>query len=362
MRTAAGLTAALAAMLPLVLLGAAPASAAGPCGPPVTSVIACENSKPGDPPSDWQVNGAGDSTIQGYATSMGVNVGQTISFKIKTPASAYHIDILRLGYYGGDGARKIASNLKPTATLPQTQPACLTTSSTGLIDCGNWSVSASWTVPSDAVSGVYIAHLIRDDTGGSSQIPFVVRDDSSHSDILLSTSDATWQAYNAYGGNSLYTCTVACPPGNPLAYKGAYAVSYNRPWDGSSSTDAGQSYLYYAEYQMVRFLEKNGYDVSYTTSSDVDRAGSLLLNHKIFMSTCSRRVLVGRPTSERDGSTRCRSEPRLLQRQRGVLEDTLGREPRRREHALSHAHYLQGNPFQRTYGPSGPDHLDGCLG
>ena len=48
----------------------------------------------------------------------------------------------------------------------------------------------------------------------------------------LQTSDATWEAYNAYGGNSLYTCTVACPPGNPQAYKGAYAVSYNRPFDG----------------------------------------------------------------------------------------------------------------------------------
>jgi hypothetical protein len=269
----------------LHLVAAAPAFAAGPCGPPVVNPVACENSLPGDAPSDWQVNGIGDSSIQGYATSMSVNVGDTISFKIKTTASSYHIDILRLGYYGGNGARKIAAGIKPSAPLPQSQPACLTNSSTGLIDCGNWGVSASWTVPSNAVSGIYIAHLVRDDTGGSSQIPFVVRDDSSHSAILLSTSDATWQAYNAYGGNSLYTCTVSCPPGNPLAYKGAYAVSYNRPWDGSLTTDAGASYVYYAEYQMVRFLEENGYDVSYTTSSDVDRAGSLLLNHKVFMSS-----------------------------------------------------------------------------
>jgi hypothetical protein len=251
------------------------------CGNPV----ACENALPGDSPSDWQVTGVGDSTIQGFATSMSVNVGGTISFKIKTPASSYHIDILRLGYYGGLGARKIASNLLPSASLPQSQPACQTNSSTGLIDCGNWGVSASWTVPSTAVSGVYIAHLVRNDTGGSSQIPFVVRDDSSHSDMLLSTSDATWQAYNDYGGNSLYDCTVACPPGNPGGYKAAYAVSYNRPFDGSLANDNGQSYLYYAEYQMVRFLEKNGYDVSYTSSSDVDRAGSLLLNHKVFMSS-----------------------------------------------------------------------------
>ena len=276
----------MAAVGVIVLLAVRPAPAlgAGSCANPVT----CENQLPGDPPSDWQVNGIGDSTIQGYATSMSVNVGDTESFKIKTPSTNYHIDILRLGYYGGNGARKLASNIKPTATLPQTQPACKVDASTGLIDCGNWSVSASWTVPSTAVSGVYIAHLVRDDSqdpGGDSQIPFVVRNDASHSDMLVSTSDATWEAYNAYGGNSLYTCSVSCPPGNPLAYKGAYAVSYNRPWDGSVGTDNGTSFLYYAEYQMIRFLEENGYDVSYTSSSDVDRAGPLLLNHKLFISS-----------------------------------------------------------------------------
>ena len=278
----------VAAAFALLVSHVSPALAAGPCGPPVTNPVACENTLPGDPPSDWQTDEGGDPTIQGYATSMGVTPGQTISFKINTPSTAYHIDILRLGYYGGDGARKWASNIRPTASLPQTQPPCLTDSSTGLIDCGNWSVSASWTVPSNAVSGMYIAHLVRDDKqdpGGDSQIPFVVRDDSSHSTILVSASDATWEAYNDYGGNSLYTCTVACPPGNPGAYKAAYAVSYNRPFDGSFAVDGGHSYLYYAEYQMVRWLEKNGYDVSYTTSGDVDRAGSLLLNHKVFLAS-----------------------------------------------------------------------------
>src|SRR5690348_2130346 len=188
------------------------------------NAIVCENALPGDAPTDWQVSGAGDSTIQGFATSMSVNVGQTEFFKIKTPAKAYHIDILRIGYYQGNGARKVASGLLPTASLPQTQPACLNdTAATGLIDCGNWAVSASWTVPTTAVSGLYIAHLVRNDTGGSSQIPFVVRDDSSHSDILFQTADETWQAYSTQGGNSLYSCTVNCPPGNPEAYKGADA-------------------------------------------------------------------------------------------------------------------------------------------
>src|SRR3954451_24605131 len=278
------LTKLLAVLVTLGVLAVAPPAAhAAPCDPPVTNQVACET-KPGTPPADWQVNGVGDSTIQGFATSMSVTPGQTVSFKIKTTASSYHLDILRLGYYQGNGARKVAAGVRPSATLPQSQPACQTFASTGLVDCGNWGVSASWTVPSDAVSGVYIAHLVRDDTGGSSQIPFVVRDDAGHSGMLIKTSDATWQAYNAYGGNSLYTCTVSCPLGNPLAYKAAYSVSYNRPWDGTLVTDNGQSYIYYAEYQMIRFVERNGYDVSYIADADADAGGALLRNHQLVIS------------------------------------------------------------------------------
>ena len=266
-RTPAVLLALIAA---LVVLGVAPSvSQAAPCTPPVVNQVACENTQPGAAQSTWEVDGAGDPSIQGYATSMSVNKGQTISFKIKSATSNYHIDILRLGYYGGDGARLIASNLAPTGT--STQPACQTFATTGLIDCGNWSVSRSWTVPSTAVSGVYIAHLVRNDTGGDSQIIFVVRDDASHSDVLVQTSDATWQAYNTYGGNSLYQCTVACPPGDPAAYKAAYKVSYNRPFH-TAEDDSGRSWLFTgAEYPMIRFLERNGYDVSYTSSADVGR-------------------------------------------------------------------------------------------
>ena len=290
----------LAALLgALALVGVQPAKAAGPCGPPVTSVIACENTQPGDPASDWQVSGQGDTTIQGFATSMSVNVGQTISFKISTPSNKYHIDILRVGYYQGNGARIVAKGILPTATLPQTQPSCLNdTAQTGLLDCGNWAVSASWAVPSTAVSGLYLAHLKRDDTttGNGSLIPFVVRNDASHSDILFQTDDETWEAYNTYPststGNSLYQCTNNCPPGTPDAYKGAAAVSYNRPWqspvdDIQPGNTIGSSWFMYAEYNMIRFLEQNGYDVSYTSGVDMSQPGaaSIIEQHKIFMDT-----------------------------------------------------------------------------
>ena len=40
--------------------------------------------------------------------------------------------------------------------------------------------------------GVYFARLIRNDTGGASHVPFIVRDDDGHSDLLFRTSDTTW--------------------------------------------------------------------------------------------------------------------------------------------------------------------------
>ncbi|MGW0595434.1 DUF4082 domain-containing protein [Streptosporangium sp. NPDC002607] len=246
---------------------------------PATSVICLENSLPGNPSSEWDVPGAGSSSIQGYATQMSVDKGETVQFKVNTLATAYHVDVYRIGYYGGMGARKITT-LTPSATLPQSQPLCLTDSTTGLVDCGNWAVSASWAVPANAVSGVYIANLIRDDgTSGVSQMIFVVRDDERGADLLLQTSDSTWQAYNKYGGNSLYSGSV--PAGR------AYKVSYNRPFTtrvASCCAGSVESWFFNAEYPMIRWIEANGYDVSYTSSIDTAMRGQQMLNHKIFLS------------------------------------------------------------------------------
>ena len=164
--------------------------------------VVLENQKPGNPESEWGIDGAGSSNIEGFATDISVNRGQTVNFKINTNSNNYRIDIYRLGYYGGMGARKV-DTIQHTGV--QNQPTPLRDSTTGLVDAGNWSVSASWAVPADAVSGVYIAKLVRQDgTAGENQIPFIVRDDSSHSDVIFQTSDETWQAYNPWGGANLY--------------------------------------------------------------------------------------------------------------------------------------------------------------
>jgi hypothetical protein len=244
------------------------------CSTPA-NVIVAENCLPGNPVSDWQITGSGDPTIQGFATDISVNVGQTIYFKIDIPATAYTIDIYRLGYYQGNGARKVAS-VSPSARLPQTQPACMSDAATFLLDCGNWAVSASWSVPANATSGYYFAHLIRTDTGGDSHIFFIVRNDASHSDILFQASDETWTAYNNYGGHSLYGTSEF-----DLTNRG-YKVSYNRP---SNTRDfENETFLFNGEYPMIRWIEANGFDVSYFTGVDAARNGSLIRNHKAYLS------------------------------------------------------------------------------
>jgi len=233
--------------------------------------IVGENRRRGTRPSAWDIRGSGDPSIQGFATDISVAAGGTVSFKIATGATAYAIEIFRLGYYGGLGARKVA-DIPARRIAAHRQPPGVTDPDTGLLDCGNWAVSASWDVPADAVSGVYIAKLTRGDTGGASHVPFVVRDDTGTADILFQTSDTTWQAYNRYGGDSLYT--------EPRARK----LSYNRPFVTRGDA-SGRSFLFSAEYAALRFLERNGYHVAYATGIDTDRRGpDVLRRHRVFLS------------------------------------------------------------------------------
>jgi hypothetical protein len=254
-------------------LGALKAQAAG------SNSITTENANSGTPQSVWDVGGVGQYSgfglgktgvthyIEGFADNFSVNRGTTINFKINTDSAKYKIDIYRLGYYQGNGARLIAT--LPTITKASLQPTPLTNYPIGLVDAGNWSVSASWAVPATVTSGVYIAKLTRLDVAGANHIPFVVRDDGVVHDIVFQTSD-TWQAYNGWGGYNLYGGAGQSNSSTGRAYK----VSYNRPFatrDGIGTAAGPQDFVFGAEISAIRWLEANGYDVSYMAGVDVDR-------------------------------------------------------------------------------------------
>ena len=179
-------------------------------GPRITAQasnpIPAENQLPGNPKSEWDISGSGDASIQGFATDISVNKGGTVSFKVTTTAASFAINIYRLGYYQGNGARKVATI---PGVVGKSQNACLTDTPTGLYDCGNWTVSASWSVPAAAVSGIYIARLSRTDNGGASHIPFVVRDDTRIAALLYQSPVTTYQATTTTAG---IACIWALPP------------------------------------------------------------------------------------------------------------------------------------------------------
>ena len=246
---------------------------------PLNSIVA-ENCKQGT--SDWHVkNFYGD--IEGYASATSVVPGETIRFFINTQATNYEIYIFRSGYYSGSGGRLVQT----IKNLPgQAQPACHFDRVTGLVSCSNWSVSHNLVIPDDWVSGVYLAKLVRLDTGGENYILFVVRDDQRQSNILFQLSVNTYQAYNFYGNKSLYSALSwnYCPTvsGAPRAVK----VTFNRP---SGLTDVFQNAYYWTDYPMVFWLEAQGYDVSYNTNVDAHRSGiageqNELLKHRVILS------------------------------------------------------------------------------
>ena len=226
--------------------------------------VQIENAKPGT--TDWQLaNYASNHQIEGYANLTSVHRGSQIEFFVNTIDPNFTIEIFRTGWYGGTGGRRITSPVQVAGTA---QPAPYNDSVTGLIEC-NWTnpyvlqIPNDTSDPTDWLSGVYLAKLTSS-SGYESYIVFVVRDDSRPSDYLFQSSVNTYQAYNNWGGRSLY------------AYNSdfqARKVSFNRPY--ADSQGAGQ-YLGSYEYPMVRFLEREGYDVTYATDLDLHENPNLL--------------------------------------------------------------------------------------
>jgi hypothetical protein len=246
------------------------------------NAVVLENCYPGSP--SWQAIGAGPASstggIEGFATATSVNVGNSVDLKVNASDNApYHIDVYRMGYYGGAHGRLVSS-------LPGLrgvrQPGCQDgPGNTGLVDCSNWATTSTLTTSASWPSGVYMLHLIRDDGLGDNEILLTVRDDSSRSDLLYTVPISTYQAYNNYGGKSLYdfnssgAVTVA---GTTRAVK----VSYDRPYSQTYTTE--QNWFGFVDVANVGFLEEQGYDVSYDTSTDLHAGGALVANHAVYVS------------------------------------------------------------------------------
>jgi hypothetical protein len=249
-----------------------------------------ENQKPGT--TDWELtNPAIKREIEGYASLTSVNRGESIKLFVNTNDPNYTIDIFRMGWYNGLGGRRMNDPIirkgirqKP----PQEDEA------SGLIEC-HWQDPYILQIPDrtdEWTSGIYLAKLTGSKTGKQSYIIFVVRDDDRKSDLLFQSSVTTFQAYNNWGYKSLYRWNSRG--------KQAYKVSFNRPYGMSPNRKAaygigaGEFLTNFQpkrrtasagwEYNMLRWLEKEGYDVTYATNIDTHFNSRLLLSHQAFLS------------------------------------------------------------------------------
>lgn len=244
--------------------------------------VAVENAKSGT--TDWQLaNEVCDyplncsrAEIEGYASRTSVNQGEQIDFFVSTSvATQYTLKIFRIGWYQGLGGRLFAGPVSLSG-YPQAVPA---PDATGMIEC-NWPTAYSLVVPTAWTSGTYLVKL-ETQAGKQNYIVFVVRDDSRPSPYLFKSSVATAAAYNDWGGRSLYT---GFPP-----HHDAHRVSFNRPYTSihTASHDrqpgGGTGLFLLMEVNMVRWMERQGYDVTYITDVDLHENPDIAIGHKALL-------------------------------------------------------------------------------
>jgi hypothetical protein len=245
-----------AAFALLVLLAAS--SAGGALAAPRENPVAAENALAGTP--GWLGRPAAGGAIEVYASQTDVAPGATLDVHVSMAQPArYRLLVYRLGWYGGVGARLVAcqpSCFTDDAGGPEPSPA---PDATGFVDAG-WPVSAHIAVGADWTSGYYLVRAELESgpqAGGSATTYAVVRAAHSRSRMLVQVPVNTWEAYNGWGGKSLY-------PFSSSDGKQAIRVSFDRPF--AWTLPGAQGPLGW-ELPLIRFIERNGYDVSY--QSDV---------------------------------------------------------------------------------------------
>jgi hypothetical protein len=272
-------SAGLASLLPWCEALAEPA-------PARRDLIRAENDRPGT--TDWLLENTRVDPrtkyrcpwIEGYCSHTSLRAGDTLAILVSTnPASPFRIDLYRLGYYQGKGARHLVQ-LGPFKGQVQPDPDI---GAERLREC-SWEPATTLTIPRDWPSGVYLGKLTAEKDGVQSYVVFIVRDDRA-CDLLFQCSDTTWSAYNRWPDHyALYD------DGKKEWYWGpGVRVSWDRPYgkycqilDAPLSQGSGEFLLW--EFPLAFWLEKEGYDVSYTSNVDTHADPKGLLRCKGWLS------------------------------------------------------------------------------
>jgi hypothetical protein len=207
--------------------------------------------------------------IEGYAGQRSIAQGEEIPIHVSTTAAKYEIEVARLG-----ATREVVWKKSdvPGAAYPVPEDA----SANGC----RWPESVR--VPSGAAwkSGYYEVSLRAADAGGKwthrgkrtaeSSTWFIVRQaqPGTTSKILLQLCTNTYNAYNNWGGFSVYAY-------NSLSNNQGHRVSFERP---------GPSQFARWELPFVQWAEKNGYALEFAANDDLEFRPKMLTSYKLVLS------------------------------------------------------------------------------
>ncbi|MFM8268498.1 MAG: N,N-dimethylformamidase beta subunit family domain-containing protein [Ilumatobacteraceae bacterium] len=198
-----------------------------------------------------------DGMIEGYADTTTTRPGDTVVLRVQTPAAAWHVEVYRMGWYGGAGGRLVWTS-DDLPGVPQLSDS---------FDRETRMVRARWKpmieipIGDDWLPGSYLCKLVSS-TGAASYVPITVRRDDAPGGPLLVSAVTTWQAYNPWGGRSLYE---NFGPGDRLDR--SRVVSFDRPYALSYAWGAADFLTH--ELPLIMLVEELGIDLGYATDIDL---------------------------------------------------------------------------------------------
>ncbi|MCU1465192.1 MAG: hypothetical protein JWM72_1120 [Actinomycetia bacterium] len=239
-----------------------------------------ENRRPGT--SAWRIATTAYGGVGGYANRVSAQIGEAVTLYVSTAAPVFHVEAFRMGWYQGLGGRLVwrSAEIRGEAQRPATVVKTTRTVTT------TWKPSLHVQLSKDWIPGDYLLKLVT--SKGQSYIPLTVRNDASRAPLLMMNAVTTWQAYNDWGGHSLYFGPNADPAARSTV------VSFDRPYNwavrqGGYPPVDPQAYevccgFVATELGVVTEVERLGLDVAYTTDIDVQEHPAQLLRHRALIS------------------------------------------------------------------------------
>ncbi len=203
----------------------------------------------------------GAQTLEGgYISRQSITKGEKQQFYISSGLDTIDLKIFRLG-----AVKEPVLTLHSLRGGFQTVPDSVYTKG-----CG-WNATAEVLIPFDWKPGIYEADFPV--LNGTKKIIFVVKEKElgSFSKVVVCLTVNTYQAYNNWGGKSLYNF-------NSTDKIAAYKVSYNRP----ITNDSGLGYFRWSN-KFVQWADKEKIQVEYCTNLDLDRDPHFLDHYKVYI-------------------------------------------------------------------------------